>query len=69
MVGVGTRGLALRAVVAVIAGTLIGSVAPESGTALAYNLGIPTHIFNWLFLAIGITGISLALYLGLRKRG
>jgi protein-S-isoprenylcysteine O-methyltransferase Ste14 len=67
-VGVSSRGMALRAVAVFLAGTLVGSVLPESGTVLASHLGIFSHIFNPLFLALGIIGAGLALFLRHRKR-
>ena len=60
------RSMALYIILVFLAGTLIGSLLPESGNVLASLLGLPAHIFNPLFLVIGIIGIVLALYLGLR---
>ena len=66
-VGFTARSVALRLVPIFLAGTLLGSLAPESGNVLAFLLGLPPekgHIFNPVFLAIGIIGIVLALFLG-----
>jgi len=61
-----TRTLALQ----FIFGTLIGSTLPEFGNlaAIALNLGDEkAHIFNSLFLALGIIGTCLALCIGYTK--
>lgn len=70
-VGYTARSLAFRLVLVFLSGTLLGSLAPESGNVLAFLLGLPPekgHIFNPVFLSVGIIGIGLALYTGLRKR-
>jgi hypothetical protein len=67
-VGGASRGVALLSVAVFLAGTLVGSVLPESGTVLASQLGIFPHIFNPIFLALGIIGAGLALFLGLGRR-
>jgi len=64
--GVGARGLALCIILVFIIGTAVGSVLPEFGNLLAQRLGIWGHSFNILFLALGIAGVGLALYLGYR---
>ncbi len=58
--GVRTRGMAFRFIAVVFCGTLVGSLLPELGTVLAYNLGIFAHKFNPYFLALGIIGFVLA---------
>ena len=66
-VGYTARRVALPIIVVFLAGTLLGSLAPESGNVLAFLLGLPPekgHIFNPVFLAIGIIGTGLALYPG-----
>ena len=70
-VGFTARSVALRLVLIFLAGTLLGSLAPELGNILAFLLGLPPekgHIFNPVFLAIGIIGTGLALYPGYAKR-
>lgn len=60
-----SRSVAFLPVLVILGGTLVGSVLPESGNVLAYILGISNsqgHIFNPLFLAVGIVGIVLAFY-------
>ena len=66
-----TRSMALRTIVVVLIGTAVGSVLPESGNVASRLLGLPgsqSHVFNSVFLVIGITGIVLALYLGYKQR-
>ncbi len=68
--GHSTRNLALRLVTIFLAGTLAGSLAPESGNILAYWLKMPYvqgHFFNPFFIAVGILGIGVAYCLGYRK--
>lgn len=67
--GVAPRGMALRLVAVFFGGTLVGSCLPELGDVAAYNMGIFPHIFNPLFLALGVIGTVLALFAGHRKRG
>ena len=64
-----SRGLALYPVLVFFLGTAIGSVAPEFGNITAERLGLWAHRFNIVFLALGIAGIGLALYLGYRGGG
>jgi len=78
-VDIPTRGVALCIVLVFLGGTLIGSLAPESGNIMVGMLKISqgqvynpfhlslAHVFNPIFLAIGIIGISLALFLGHRR--
>ena len=66
-VGIKSRSMAFRIVLVFLIGTLVGSLLPETGTVLAHNLGIFSHIFNPFFLALGIIGIVLACYIGCRK--
>ncbi len=64
------RILAFRLVLVFLGGTLVGSLVPEPGNALAYTLGLPDesgHLFNPLFLALGIVGIVLACAVGYKK--
>ncbi len=68
-VGIGTRNVAFRIVAIFLFGTLVGSLLPETGTVLAYNLGIFSHIFNPYFFAVGIIGVSLACAIGHRRCG
>ena len=56
--------MALRTIIILLTGTAIGSMAPEFGDIVAVRLGIRAHAFNTLFLALGIAGIGVALYLG-----
>ena len=59
-----SRSVAFLPVLVFLSGTLVGSLLPESGNVLAHILGISnsqSHIFNPLFLAVGIVGIVLAL--------
>ena len=62
-VGTAARSLAYRLGPVFIIGTIMGSVAPESGNVVAYFLGLPetfSHVFNILFAVLGIGGIALA---------
>ena len=61
-----TRSMALRTVVVVLIGTAVGSVLPETGNLVVLYItkGTDVHVFNIVFLIIGIIGIVLALYLG-----
>ena len=59
-----SRGLALCAILIFFIGTAVGSVLPEFGNILAQRVGIGAHQFNIVFLALGILGIGVALYLG-----
>jgi len=45
------------------------SVLPELGNLLAKGIGVGAHQFNIVFLALGITGVGMALYLGYRYGG
>lgn len=68
---IATRGMALRLVAVFLGGTLVGSILPEWGNVLAIYIGYrghTTHIFNPFFLAFGIIGVCLALYIGYRSR-
>lgn len=70
--GFASRGMALRAVFVFLIGTAIGSTLPESGNIVVHVLGMDgnkPHIFNWVFLTLGIIGIGVALYIGYRRRG
>ena len=48
-----TRALAFS----MVAGTVIGSVAPEFGNLAAISLDLPAHHFNIHFLIVGLVGI------------
>ena len=64
-----TRGMAFRTIAIVLIGTAIGSVLLESGNVASRLLGLPgsqAHVFNAVFLTVGVIGIMLALYLGYR---
>lgn len=65
--GIASRGVALRVVLVFLGGTLVGSMAPESGNVLASHLGFPSseiHAFNPCFLALGVIGVVLAFFVG-----
>ncbi len=64
---IGSRVLALPAILVVIVGTFIGSVLPELGNVLAIRLKWNPHIFNGAFLAVGGIIIVLALFLGFKN--
>jgi len=64
-----SRGLALLAVLIFLVGTAVGSVLPEFGNLLAQRVGVRSHQFNGIFLALGIAGIGMALYLGYTRCG
>lgn len=66
-----SRGLAFRIIAVFFLGTLVGSLLPETGVIAAHYLQIPeasAHIFNPIFLAFGVLGVCLALYIGYRCR-
>ncbi len=68
--GNSARGMALRIIAVFLGGTLVGSLAPETGNFLAYALKLPRgegHFFNPFFLILGIIGIVLACVFGYRK--
>jgi len=67
--GCDARTMALCIVLIFFAGTAIGSVLPEFGNIVATRIGVGAHQFNIVFLALGIAGIGLALYLGYRCGG
>lgn len=67
--GFASRGMALCIVLAVLLGTLVGSMAPEFGTILASNIGMVAHVFNTVFFIVGIVGVVLALFVGRGSRG
>ena len=64
--GIRSRGLAFSIILVFFCGTLFGSLLPEVGSVLAHHMGIFSHTFNPYFLALGIIGIGVALYLGYR---
>jgi len=64
--GCDARTMALCIILVFLTGTAIGSILPEFGNLLAQRLGIGAHQFNIVFLALGLAGIGLALYLGHR---
>ena len=57
------RKLALPVVLVFLVGTLLGSLLPEFGNILAAKLGLTSHGFNPCFLAVGIAGTMLALFI------
>ncbi len=59
--------MAFPTIVVFLVGTAIGSTLPELGNFLARYLGIPSHSFNIVFLAVGIIGIGMALRTGHRR--
>ncbi len=62
--GTTTRSVARRYGIGFLIGTVLGSVAPESGNFAAYFLGLPetySHVFNILFAVLGVLGIIVAL--------
>ena len=77
--GIRTRGLALCSIIVFLVGTLIGSMASESGNILVGILNISqgqvynpfhlslAHVFNPIFLILGIAGVSVALFLGFTR--
>ena len=67
--GIDARIMALGVILAFFVGTAIGSALPEFGNLVATRIGIWAHSFNVLFLALGIIGIGVALYLGYRCGG
>jgi len=64
-----SRIVALCIVAIFLLGTAIGSVLPEFGNIVATRIGVGAHQFNIVFLALGIVGVGLALYLGYRCGG
>ena len=63
--GNSARGMAFRTIAVVLIGTAIGSMLPETGNVVAGVLNLPdAHIFNQVFLIVGITGVMLALFTG-----
>jgi len=60
------RDLAFCIIFAFLSSTAIGSILPEFGNLLAQRVGVWAHRFNIVFLALGIAGIGVALYLGYR---
>lgn len=69
IMGNSTRSMAFRTIAVVLFGTAVGSVLPETGNAVVIlvDKGPDAHIYNPVFLAVGIIGIMLALYIGYRK--
>jgi len=67
--GIEARAVALCIILIFFIGTGIGSALPEFGNLVATRLGIGGHSFNILFLALGVLGIGVALYLGYRCSG
>ena len=69
IVGNTTRSMAFRIVSVILIGTAVGSVLPETGNlaVLYITKGTDAHVFNIVFLIIGIIGIVLALFIGYRK--
>jgi len=63
------RIMALGIILVFFIGTGIGSALPEFGNLVATRINIGSHSFNVLFLALGIIGIGVALYLGYTYRG
>ena len=63
------RSVALYFIPVFLIGTAVGSTLPEFGNILAERLGLWAHRFNIVFLALGIAGVGLALYLGYRSSG
>ena len=69
--GNSARGMAPRIILVFLSGTLVGSLAPETGNILAYMLKMPYkegHFFNPYFLGLGIIGIVLACAFRYRQR-
>lgn len=62
------RGMAFRTIAVILAGTAIGSMLPETGNVAAGIFNLPAHIFNQVFLIVGVTGVMLALFTGHRQR-
>ncbi len=70
-VDIRSRNLALCIVSVFLVGTLIGSLATESGNVLSYYLNLSCesgHFFNPYFLAVGIIGVMLALFTRYKRR-
>ena len=65
--GDSARVMALGLVGIFLIATLVGSLFPECGNIVAKRLDMWAHSFNGIFLALGIVGIVLALYLGYRN--
>lgn len=61
------RNVAFLFIIVFIIGTFIGSVLPDFGNVLAKVTGNEPHFINGVFLAVGIIGVMLALYIGYRK--
>ncbi len=64
-----SRGVALCIILVFLVGTTIGSALPEFGNLVATRISIRSHSFNIFFLALGIVGIGVALYLGYTGSG
>jgi len=64
-----SRDMALLAILVFLVGTAVGSVLPEFGNLLAHKISVGSHQFNVVFLALGIAGIGVALYLGYTQGG
>ena len=64
-----SRVMALCIILIFLIGTAIGSALPEFGNLLAHRISVGSHSFNILFLAVGIVGVGVALYLGYTYRG
>lgn len=67
--GIAPRGVAFCVVLVFLFGTLVGSLAPESGNVLANMWELWCHTFNPCFLALGVAGIVLACAIGYKSRG
>ena len=61
-----SRCLAYRTVVVFLIGITIGNALPEVGTIVGFHMGVYSHIFNPLFLAIGIFGVYQSLCIRLK---
>jgi hypothetical protein len=64
-----SRGLAPYFILVFVVGTAFGSALPEFGNLVAARLGLWAHFFNTHFLALGLVGLGVALYLGYTRCG
>jgi hypothetical protein len=62
-----SRKLAHRSLVVIVISTALGSLLPEPADVVALWLKIYPHTFNYLFLAIGVIGVGVALLIGYRN--
>ncbi len=66
---IASRVMAFCTIAVFFGATAVGSILPEFGNIMAKRLNLEPHFFNPFFLAMGIAGIGLALYLGFKSGG